>query len=55
LQIENNGPAPGTRCARCWVAVTDGGEKDPAAFCAGGCTRRWLVSSDGEVASRRLI
>ncbi len=55
LQIENNGPAPGTRCARCWVAVLDGGEEDPAAFCAGGCSRRWLVSSDGEVASRRLI
>ena len=55
LQIENNGPAPGTRCARCWVAVLDGGETDPAAFCAGGCTRRWTVSSDGEMASRRLI
>ena len=54
LQIENNGPAPGTRCARCWVAVLDGGE-DPAAFCAAGCSRRWQVSSDGEVASRRLI
>ena len=54
LQIENNGPAPGTRCARCWVAIPDGGE-DPAAFCPGGCSRRWLVSSDGEVASRRLI
>ena len=54
LQVEHNGPAPGTRCARCWVAVSDGGE-DPAAFCTGGCTRRWLVSSDGEVASRRLI
>jgi isoleucyl-tRNA synthetase len=55
LRVEDNGPAPGTRCARCWVAVLDGGDKDPAAFCAGGCSRRWLVSSDGEVASRRLI
>ena len=54
LTIESNGPAPGTRCARCWVAVSDGGE-DPAAFCAAGCTRSWLVSTDGEVASRRLI
>ncbi len=54
LQIESNGPAPGTRCARCWVAVSDGGE-DPAAFCAAGCTRSWLVSTDGEVASRRLV
>ena len=54
LHIEPNGPAPGTRCARCWVAVSDGGE-DPAAFCAAGCTRSWLVSSDGEVASRRLV
>ena len=59
LTIENNGPAPGTRCARCWVAVTDGtdtqGTNDPAAFCVSGCTRSWLVSSDGEVASRRLV
>ena len=54
LQIESDGPAPGTRCARCWVAVSDGGE-DPAAFCASGCTRTWLVSNDGEVASRRLV
>jgi len=54
LKIENNGPAPGTRCARCWIAVSDGGE-DPAAFCAAGCTRTWLVSSDSEVASRRLV
>ena len=55
LSVENNGPAPGARCARCWIAVTDGDEQDPAAFCANGCTRKWLVSSDGEVASRRLI
>ena len=55
LQIENNGPAPGTRCARCWVAVLDGGDSDPAAFCPSGCARRWTISSDGEVASRRLI
>ena len=55
LHIENNGPAPGERCARCWVAVSDGGASDPAAFCATGCARKWLVSSDGEVASRRLI
>jgi len=54
LTIESDGPAPGTRCARCWVAVNDGGE-DPAAFCAAGCTRSWLVSSDGEIASRRLV
>ena len=57
LQIENNGPAPGIRCARCWIAISDGGDQstDPAAFCANGCARSWLVSSDGEVASRRLI
>ncbi len=55
LHVENNGPAPGTRCARCWVSVSDGGDADPAAFCVNGCARRWLVSSDGEVASRRLI
>jgi len=56
LQVENNGPAPGTRCARCWIAVSDGGDpSDPAAFCVNGCARNWLVSSDGEVASRRLI
>ncbi len=53
LQVESNGPAPGTRCSRCWVAVPDGGD-DPAAFCAAGCTRSWLVSGDGEVASRKL-
>ncbi len=53
LGVENNGPAPGARCARCWVAVPDGGE-DPAALCASGCARAWRVSSDGEVASRRL-
>ena len=52
--VENNGPAPGIRCARCWVAVLDGGTEDPAAFCAAGCARRWTVSGDGEVASRRL-
>ncbi len=55
LHVENNGPAPGTRCARCWVAVSDGGDEDPAAFCVNGCARSWLVSSDGEVASRRLF
>ena len=59
LTVENNGPAPGVRCARCWIAVADGatpsGEEDPAAFCASGCTRSWLVSPGGEVASRRLV
>ena len=57
LQIENSGPAPGIRCARCWIAITDGGDQatDPAAFCVSGCARSWLVSSDGEIASRRLI
>ncbi len=59
LQIESNGPAPGTRCARCWIAVLDGGSIDgttdePAAYCVNGCARRWLASSDGEAASRRL-
>jgi isoleucyl-tRNA synthetase len=54
LEVTADGPAPGTRCARCWVAVPDGGD-DPAAFCAAGCTRQWLPSPDGEVASRRLI
>lgn len=55
LHVQMDGPAPGTRCARCWIAVTDGGEADPAAFCVHGCVRRWQVSSDGEVASRRLV
>ena len=55
LRVQNDGPAPGTRCARCWVAVLDGGDADPAAFCPAGCARRWMVSDDGEVASRRLI
>jgi len=55
LSVENNGPAPGTRCARCWIAVLDGGAADPASFCSSGCTRRWQLSTDGEVASRRLV
>ena len=57
LQIQNNGPAPGVRCARCWIAIADGGDEaaDPAAFCINGCARNWVVSRDGEEASRRLI
>jgi hypothetical protein len=54
LQVTNDGPAPGAKCARCWVAVADGGE-DPAGFCALGCTRTWTVLEDGETAARRLV
>ena len=54
LGITNHGPAPGAKCARCWVAVADGGE-DPAAFCALGCTRAWVATDGGAVAARRLL
>ncbi|MBV9848415.1 MAG: class I tRNA ligase family protein, partial [Armatimonadetes bacterium] len=54
LQVTNDGPAPGQRCARCWNVVPDGGEIEPAAFCAAGCTRRWLLEPDQHTASRRL-
>ena len=55
VQVTNDGPAPGQRCARCWVTVPDGGEADPASFCVAGCTRRWLVEPDQHSASRRLV
>ena len=55
LQVSNDGPAPGRRCARCWIAVPDGGDEvEPADFCAAGCTRRWLIEPAGHAASRRL-
>lgn len=54
LIIANNGPAPGVKCARCWVAVEDGGD-DPASFCECGCNRAWLVPDGGHTAARRLI
>ena len=53
LRVTNDGPAPGVKCARCWLAVADGGD-DPAAFCAAGCARSWL-SDGGDTASRRLF
>lgn len=54
LTVANDGPAPGVKCARCWLAVADGGD-DPAAFCAAGCARHWLTKDGGDTASRRLI
>ncbi len=54
LEVVNHGPAPGVKCARCWVSVADGGD-DPAAACALGCTRAWVKTDGGEVAARRLM
>ena len=51
LEVVNNGPAVGVKCARCWVSVDDGGD-DPASACAGGCVRVWR--STGNCARRRL-
>lgn len=51
LEVTHDGPAPGVKCARCWVAVTDGGD-DPAAQCAAGCARAWQTA--GDAASRLL-
>jgi isoleucyl-tRNA synthetase len=54
LEVTNEGFSPGVKCARCWVAVADGGE-DPAAFCALGCTRAWQKTVGGDTAARRLL
>lgn len=52
LAVANDGAAPGVKCARCWLAVADGGD-DPAASCAAGCARNWRATDD--TASRRLL
>jgi isoleucyl-tRNA synthetase len=56
VEVLNNGPAGGVKCARCWVAVGDGGD-DPAAACAGGCMRSWraVSTADGAHIARRLL
>jgi len=56
MTVENNGPAGGVKCMRCWVAVRDGGD-DPTAVCAGGCVRKWTGQelTGGELAARRAL
>ena len=51
LQVTHDGPAPGVKCARCWVHITDGSD-DPAAVCVAGCVRQWRGT--GDIAARRL-
>ncbi len=53
LTVEPNGPAPGVKCGRCWIAIADGGD-DPAASCTAGCTRHWRPDAAGETAAKRL-
>ncbi len=54
VQVTVDGPALGSKCARCWISVADGLD-DPAAFCAVGCTRAWVVTEDPDTAARRLL
>ncbi len=54
LHVAADGPAPGTRCSRCWITIPDSGGHEPAEVCAPGCLRRWLTEPDGESASKRL-
>ncbi|MEO7720168.1 MAG: isoleucine--tRNA ligase [Capsulimonas sp.] len=55
VDVLNNGAAPGAKCARCWVAIKEGGD-DPAAICSGGCARAWRAETitDGDIVARRL-
>jgi isoleucyl-tRNA synthetase len=54
LTASNDGPAPGTRCSRCWITVPDAGGHEPAELCTHGCLRRWHLEEDGLSASRRV-
>lgn len=51
LSVTNDGPAPGVKCARCWVSVSDGGD-DPASVCVNGCARGWKNANG---TARRLL